>query len=179
MPEKFNVGGFSGSPLIDKDGYLIGILGGSSFDRKTGMPALYAISTKYLGAVLSKQQPLNVALVPIDVHITRIINEDGFKAGIHELRKLIETDSAYFVFDFSMENIAKIGDKLMQNGKHREAIKVYQLNKERYTAASPYLKLAQAYAMSGENKLARKTYQQILTLWPDNKEAETELTRLE
>ena len=177
-PDNLNVGGFSGSPLIDKDGYLIGILGGSSFDRKSGQSALYGLSTRYLQDVLRNKSQLNVPLIPIDMITKSIISQKGIKAGVNDLKKRIAVDSLHYRYDFSMEKINSLGDYYLENGKPEWATEIYKVSTERFRAAQPYLKLANAYVVSGNQKAAEKTYQRILELWPDNKEEADHLSKL-
>jgi hypothetical protein len=178
VSESFNLGGFSGSPLIDKNGYLIGILGGSSFNRKNGDAALYGISTRYLEKVLTNKQPLNVHLIPIDTVINSYIRKKGFKAGIKELRRMIETDSMHYKYDFSMENINRLGDRYKERGEIEKAIEIYKLSAERYSIPATYLKLADSYILANKKKLASDTYRKLLAKWPGNREATEGLHKL-
>jgi hypothetical protein len=179
MPDNLNLGGYSGSPLIDKDGYLIGILGGSSFNRRNGSPALYGISTQYLKAVLTHKQPLNVALIPINAVIKPIVLKQGFKAGMRELKQLLESDTASFTYDFSMENINRLGDEYKDELKLEWAVAIYKLNADRYCTPATYLKLADGYVLTGDKKRAVRVYNNVLKRWPGNKEATEGLSKLQ
>ncbi|RAW02213.1 trypsin-like peptidase domain-containing protein [Pseudochryseolinea flava] len=177
-PENLNVGGYSGSPLIDQSGFLIGILGGSSFDKRNGQAALYGISTRYLSDVLSKKSQLNVPLIPIESVIQPMIHTQGINASIRKLDAMLSDSISYFTYTFSMENISNIGDELAKTGKIKSAIKFYALNRKHFVTPYTYLKLAQAHALQGDKKKSRSVYKEILEKWPDNKEAREALEKL-
>ncbi|MBL0745672.1 S1 family peptidase [Chryseolinea lacunae] len=168
-PENLNLGGFSGSPLIDKDGYLIGILGGSSFDRKRGEPALYGISNRYLQDVLRHKKPLNVPLIPIDIITTSVISRKGLKAGVKDLRERMAVDSLHYRYDFSMEKLNSAGDYFIEQKKPKWAIELYKVSAEQFRATAPYLKLANAYILAGKRKWPGKPIARFLHGGPTTK----------
>ena len=56
---KEHMGGSSGSPVIDANGFLIGILSSGAMDNKTGKNVTIAVSTEYLYNVLHNKTALN------------------------------------------------------------------------------------------------------------------------
>src|SRR5260221_6393415 len=116
IPKGSNLGGASGSPIVDENGLLIGRLGGSSV-TKTGEGALYGISTNYLHKVLTNEKRLNVPLIPIsDVRKLEII-KNGISAGLKKFSRLKKKDANLFVYDFSAEKLNKLADDFMTDKK--------------------------------------------------------------
>ena len=174
-----NVGGASGSPIVDVNGYLIGILSGSSVNSVNGEPALYGITTHYLKKVLNQEQPLNVPLIPIGDVLMPIILKEGVESGIKAYRALTADENNYFVYDFSAEELNALGKDLLQSQKIEQAIRILQLSVDELPWLAPtHNLLGQAYGENGEKQRAIQSYERALALWPENDEAKKALEKL-
>lgn len=177
-PDGVAVGGASGSPLVDTNGLLVGILSGSAVARSTGEPALYGLSTAYLQKVLSHEPDINQPLVPLTEVLLPEITNKGIRAAIKSFEAIKADPDQYFYYDLSLESLNRVGDKLMEAGRLREAIAVYQLNLQELAWSPTYTKLGKAYIAKGKVKSAEKALRQALELWPENKEAASALESL-
>jgi hypothetical protein len=177
MPEGMELGGASGSPVVDKNGLLIGILGGSSMTQ-TGKPALYAISTHYLKDVLTHKQPLNVPLIPIGEVLKPEIKKLGIKAGLKKFATLKNDSKNYFIYNFASEEINALGDALLHEQKPDWAIAIYKLSITEFPFAGTYIKIAKAHLAKNEKDLAIEAYKKAIVLHPENKEAAEALKNL-
>ena len=178
-PPFANVGGASGSPIVDAQGYLIGILGGSSVNVENGEPALYGITTHYLKKVLNQEQPLNVPLIPVGDVLMPIILKEGVESGIKAYHALTADESNYFIYNFSAEELNALGKYLLQSHKIAQAIRVLQLSVNELPWLAPtHNLLGQAYGEKGEKQRAVQSYERALALWPENEEAKKALEEL-
>src|SRR5690606_21233408 len=171
MPQGMNVGGASGSPIVDKDGFLVGILGGTSVNKKNGGDALYGISTRYLQKVLNDTKPLNVPLIPINEVMKPEIDKNGIDAGLNKFKNLKGDPEYLFKYDFSTEKLNALGEDLLKDGKTDWAIAIYHLSISEYKLTSTYTKLGKAYLTSGQKEKAKEAYEKAIELWPENEEA--------
>lgn len=171
MPKDAQVGGASGSPIVDKDGFLVGILGGSSVNKKNGAGALYGISTHYLQKVLDNKKPLNVPLIPINEVLKSEINKNGIDAGLKRFKKLKRDSANLFKYDFSTEKLNALGEDLLKEKKTDWAISIYKLSLSEYKLTSTYTKLGKAYLTNGQKEKAKEAYEKAIELWPENEEA--------
>lgn len=82
-------------------------------------------------------------------------------------------------FDFQEPVLNELGYNLMNQGKVKEAIRVFQLNVEAYPSSSNvYDSLAEAYMRNGEKRLAIENYEKSLKLDPSNTNAAEMLKKL-
>jgi hypothetical protein len=178
MPAGANVGGASGSAIVDENGLLIGILGGSSVNKKNNEPALYGISTRYLKKILDKKLPLNVPLNPIDEMLEQEINRNGMKSAV-KLFKTLQTDpESRFTYDFTTEKINRLGEKFLKESKPQSAITIFELSLSEYELSATHYHLGNAYLALGNRKKARSSYERAIVLWPENSEAKNALAKL-
>lgn len=166
------IGGASGSPLVDSQGRLVGILGGMSVDPNNGEPALYGISTHYLKKVLTKAPHLNQALIPIGDVLWPIINAHGLEAALAHWRKLRTDEMRHFYLDLLPESFNRVGQTLLEVGRVDEAVTWLQASVEEdpWLSSSRRL-LAAAYAQQGKVEAARSTLETLLSKWPDDEAA--------
>jgi hypothetical protein len=174
-----NLGGASGSPIVDTNGYLVGILSGSATVKMTGEPATFGISTHYLKKVLENQTPLNTPLVPIGDAIKPIVSKKGIEAGLTYFAKLKRNTKSYFVYDYSIETINALGDEYLNTNRIDWALAVYNLSISELPMSGTYVKIAHAYLKKADQKSASDAYRQALKLWPENEEAKSALKELQ
>ncbi|NOT76200.1 MAG: tetratricopeptide repeat protein [Cyclobacteriaceae bacterium] len=171
FPKGANVGGASGSPLVDENGLLIGILGGASSDKATGEKALYAVSTRYLFDILDGKKPLNVPLIPFAEALRKEIASKGETAAMKKFGALKNDEMSCFTYDFTVENINSLGDEYLADNKTDLAIVVYKISAKELSFSPTYYRLGKAYEAKGNIGLAIESYEKAIKLWPDNKEA--------
>jgi hypothetical protein len=163
--------GASGSPLVDGNGFLIGILSGATFAKSTGGDALYATSTHYLRKVLQNEKPLNVPLIPIGEVLKLEIQKNGMDEAIKKFHALKALESNLFVYDFSLDAINAAGDYWLEEKKPEWAIALYNLSLAEFPYTRTYSKIAKAYLATGKKELARENYEKAIKLSPENQEA--------
>lgn len=171
MPAGANVGGASGSAIVDENGLLIAILGGATTDKNTNASALYGISTRYLKRVLEKEQPLNVPLIPVDQLLGEEINKNGIRSAEKLFRKMQSDPDNRFKYDFTCEKINRLGEKLMKENNADVAIRVFELSLSEYRLSGTYYLLGNAFLKLNEKQKAKTAYETAVKLWPENKEA--------
>ncbi|MDY8135959.1 S41 family peptidase [Aquimarina sp. 2201CG5-10] len=83
-------------------------------------------------------------------------------------------------YNFEDENeLNKLGYQFLNNGKVKEAIKIFQLLVSEFpNAYNPYDSLAEAYLIDGNEPLAIKNYEKSLKLNPKNINAEDHINKL-
>lgn len=166
------IGGASGSPIIDANGYLVGVLGGMSINEKDGSEALYGISTHYLKKVLDKAPHLNDALIPIGDLLWPIINTQGLEAALTQWKKLRQESLNHLSIDFLPETFNTVGIELIELGHHDRAIQWLQASyADNPWPRSTLTHLAAAYQKKGDKALAIQTYEKILKRWPGDEAA--------
>ena len=110
--------------------------------------------------------------------LSKTIAEKGIAAGLTQFQEL-KTKSADS-YDFSEEELNRLGYQLLGTGKRDEAIQIFKLNVELYPKAfNTYDSLGEAYMVAGNKELAILNYKKSLELNPENKGATEMLKRLE
>ena len=141
--------------------------GGSNIDR--------------IAAELAKilyNQPHVLPKMSIAEAMFKTVGEKGLDAAIAQYRELKPKQSD--VYDFSEEELNRLGYQLLGARKVDEAIEILKLNVEAYPAAfNAYDSLGEAYMTSGNKDLAIANYRKSLELNPKNTNATQMLSRLE
>ena len=141
--------------------------GGSNIDR--------------IAAELAKilyNQPHVLPKMSIAEAMFKTVGEKGLDAAIAQYRELKPKQSD--VYDFSEEELNRLGYQLLGARKVDEAIEILKLNVEAYPAAfNAYDSLGEAYMTSGNKELAIANYRKSLELNPKNTNATQMLSRLE
>ncbi|MDQ3473877.1 MAG: serine hydrolase [Acidobacteriota bacterium] len=108
----------------------------------------------------------------------KTIGEKGVAAGLAQFQDLkVKSANSY---DFSEEELNRLGYQLLGTGRRDEAIQIFKLNVELYPKAfNTYDSLGEAYMMAGNKELAILNYKKSLELNPENKGATEMLKRLE
>ena len=113
----------------------------------------------------------------VDV-ILQTITDKGLDAGVALYRDLKTKQNN--VYDFSEPELNRLGYRLLQSGKQKEAIEIFKLNVAEYPGAfNTYDSLGEAYMASGNTELAVLNYKKSLELNPNNSNATTMLKRME
>jgi len=177
-PDSIEVGGASGSPILDRKGRLVGILGGGAMSKLSGENALYGTSVHYLEKVLKEEQDLNRPLVPVGNWLENAIEQKGIEGGIHKFQKLKRQRKAYFDYDFSPEAINQLAIRYTKAGKLDFATSIYKLSLQELPLTGTWLALAKVYEHQQKVTAARQACQEALALWPENEEARRLLKKL-
>ncbi|HKG47343.1 MAG TPA: serine hydrolase [Pyrinomonadaceae bacterium] len=123
-------------------------------------------------------QPFEPPKISIVSVLDKTIAEKGIDAGIAQYRDLKARQSA--TYDFSENELNRLGYQLLRSGKAREAIEIFKLNVEAYPQGfNTYDSLAEAYTTINERDLAIQNYKKSLELNPNNTNAAEVLKRLE
>ncbi|RYU97727.1 tetratricopeptide repeat protein [Emticicia agri] len=119
------MGGASGSPILDENGRLIGIFSNGQLDVKTGERITYVNSTDYLKKVLAGVKPLNVNKKQITTYLDSLIQSVGVKKAMVRFENYIKTEKAYEAYELTYinyNNLIKIGEKLTNDNKPKDAV---------------------------------------------------------
>ena len=175
----YPVGGASGAAIVDKNGYLVGILGGSSVNLKNGKPALYGTSVNYLRKVLNHEKPLNIPLITMQDALYSTIIDQGIVVGLQKFKNLQHSKDSHFIYNFSDQSLNTLALKLFHQKNYQEALQILQLSlKENPWWSQTHLMIAQTYEKINEFNHAKKSYQKVLNLSPENEEAVNGLLKL-
>lgn len=170
-PAGLEVGGASGSPILDRKGRLVGIIGGGATSKLSGENELYGTSVRYLEKVLKGEVGINQPLVPISDWLEVVINQKGIEGGIRKFEQLKRKRKAYFSYDFSPEAINKLALRYAEAGKPDFAISIFKLSLQELPLSGTWVALAKVYNSQQNLAGARQACQKALALWPENEEA--------
>ena len=167
-----NIGGASGSPLIDAEGKLVGVLSGTSVSPKDGEDALFGISTHYLEKMLNRDKDLNQPIISIKDFLTTSIAKVGIEQTIQAYKKLKKQPDFYFNYFVSPEGINGVADQLLETGKIEDALKILALSEiEHGFFSDTYTLMGKVYLAKKEIDLAKEALTEALRLWPENEAA--------
>jgi len=108
--------------------------------------------------------------------ITHSFRQQGIERGTETYRELRERYGAAI---FAEPLLAEIGARLLNASQLDLAIPVFRLNVEAFPAsAATHEALAEAYLKSGDTPHAVESYQHVLKLDPDNRNAKEKLEKL-
>lgn len=164
-----NIGGASGSPIIDSLGYLVGILSGTSVSPIDGSNALLGISTHYLEKVLRGDSDLNKALVSIYDFFNETVEKHGFDKAVQSFEQLLASDDVYFQYSVSPEEINQLAKDQLDKGNVDNALTILQLSLAEHSFFSmTHALVGKAHLAKNEQQLAKKSIEKALSLWPEN-----------
>ena len=114
---------------------------------------------------------------PIDKVLYKAIAKDGLEAGVKHYYDLKKNQPDAYNFQEALFN--RLGYVFIQQGKFKEAIRVFQLNVEAYPSSSNvYDSLGEAYMRNGDKQLAIENYEKSLKLDAGNTNAVEMLKKL-
>lgn len=164
---------------MDENGYLIGILGGSSVSRKTGQSAIYAISTHYLQKVLAHEKDMNKPLVTAQELLLPVILSKGIKKAIGKYNLYYASHESRLQYDLESPSLNKLGQHLVSLNRPTDAIQIFELSIADFPwYYETYNLLASACIDAGKTKQAIKAYQQSIKLYPEDKTAQEAINKL-
>jgi CubicO group peptidase (beta-lactamase class C family) len=114
---------------------------------------------------------------PIDGVLYKTISTQGIDAAVKEYHDLKKGQQQ--AYDFGEQRLNSLGYNLMNQGKMKEAIRIFQLNVEAYPASSNvYDSLGEAFMKNGDKVPAIENYEKSLKLDPGNNNAVEMLKKL-
>ncbi|HSE37992.1 MAG TPA: serine hydrolase, partial [Blastocatellia bacterium] len=123
-------------------------------------------------------KPEPVALKPpIDRVLFKTITSDGLEAAAKQYYELKKNQPQ--AYDFQERHLNNLGYNFINQGKFKEAIRVFQLNVEAYpNSSNVYDSLGESYMRNGDKALAIENYEKSLKLDPGNTGAVEALKKL-
>ena len=113
-------------------------------------------------------KPEAVALKPpIDRVLFKRITSDGLEAAVKHYYDLKKNQPQ--AYDFQERHLNSLGYNFLNQGKFKEAIRVFQLNVEAYpNSSNVYDSLGEGFMRKGDKALAIENYEKSLKLDPGN-----------
>jgi hypothetical protein len=168
--------GVSGSPVIDVNGFLIGIYSTSTADPATGKNVSVATGTEYLKDVLSQKRDLNAPRKDYGELIMETVLREGTKEAIALYKTLISDPENYYIYNLRSANrngLRETGEKLMNLERFTDAVEILAFNvKVNPLYYHDYNLLAKACLLSGNKHEAIKNYKISTTRYDDQEENE-------
>jgi hypothetical protein len=177
--------GASGAPVIDANGYLIGVFSSLTTDNQVNKDVAVVISTEYLKDVLSKKPKLNEPKKDYSDMIVNTTLYSGPEAAINEYKRLTSYPQTYYFYNFrsaTRNGLREAGEKLLSLDQVDEAIEILKFNTEvNRNHFVNYNVLAKAYLRAGNKQEAIRAYRNSISLMNDQSvnEAFAELRKLQ
>jgi hypothetical protein len=177
--------GASGAPVIDANGYLIGVFSSLTTDNQVNKDVAVVISTEYLKDVLSKKPKLNEPKKDYTDMIVNTTLYSGPEAAINEYKRLTSYPQTYYFYNFrsaTRNGLREAGEKLLSLDQVDEAIEILKFNTEvNRNHFVNYNVLAKAYLRAGNKQEAIRAYRNSISLMNDQtvNEAFAELQKLQ
>lgn len=181
---KEHLGGSSGSPVIDTNGYLIGVISSSTADNKTGKAVSVAISTDYLLNVLNNKPGLNTPKKDYGQLILQTVLTHGTRKAIRQYNRLTKDPANYYIYNLRSANrngLLETGEQLIKMNRIKDAVAILKFNVKMNSGFFVnYNLLAKAYLLAGNKAAAISTYKLSTLKNSDEKwnEAFAELAKL-
>jgi tetratricopeptide (TPR) repeat protein len=168
--------GASGSPVIDVNGFLIGILSSVTTDPGTGKNVAIAVSTEYAKDVLRHKGNFNAPKKDYGELILQTVLKRGARQAIRQYTALTNNAENYYVYNLrsaDRNGLREVGEKLMDLKRYDDAVAILKFNVE----INPYYYhdynlLARALLLSGNKEAAIKEFRISTSLYNDQGENE-------
>ncbi|MEX1240207.1 MAG: trypsin-like peptidase domain-containing protein [Cyclobacteriaceae bacterium] len=176
--------GVSGSPVIDANGFLIGIYSTSATDPATGKNISVAAGTEYLKDVLSGKPDLNAPKKDYGELIMETVLKQGTEKAIQQYVSLTNNPQNYYIYNLRSANrngLRETGEKLIRLERFQDAVDILEFNvKMNPLYYRHYNLLAKAWFFLGNKEQAIKNYEISITRYDDREENEAfkELAKL-
>lgn len=109
----------------------------------------------------------------------RTLDSEGAEAAVELYRELREKESMSGSFDFGEWEVNTLGERLEAEGKIKDAIMIYELNRAFYPESiSIVLALGRLYEADKDTPAAIRMYERALEIRPDNAGAKARLEAL-
>lgn len=126
---KTHKGGSSGSPVIDANGYLVGVISGSAGSKAGNISVV--ISTEYLLDVLRKKRGLNAPKKDYGELIYNTVLKEGTATAIKQYQALVKDPNNYYLYNLRSPNrdgLRETAERLMAGGRNVEAVTIMKFN---------------------------------------------------
>ena len=111
--------------------------------------------------------------------LRQVLDEDGPEAAVARYRELREQTPMSGMFDFGEWEMNVLGERLRDEGRHDDAIAIYELNLEHFASSLSILfELGGLYEAVEDVDGAVGYYERVLEIAPDNARAQERLTAL-
>lgn len=168
--------GVSGSPVIDENGFLIGIYSTSAADPATGKNVSVAAGTEYLKNVLSQKHDLNAPRKDYGELIMETVLNEGTEKAIRQYNILTGNPENYYIYNLRSANrngLRETGEKLIDLQRFEDAVDILSFNvKINPLFYRDYNLLAKAWFLLGNTEEAIKNYKISTARYDDQKENE-------
>jgi hypothetical protein len=168
--------GASGSPVIDVNGFLIGILSSVTTDPGTGKNVAVAVSTEYAKDVLRHKGNFNAPKKDYGGLILQTVLKRGARQAIRQYTALTNNAENYYVYNLRSANrngLREAGEKLMNLKRYQDAVDILKFNvKINPLYYVDYNLLAKAWLLSGNKEEAIKNLRISTTMYDDREENE-------
>lgn len=109
------------------------------------------------------------------MEVLPIFETEGIDAGLKKLEEL-KIDDSYALREPEMN---RIGYRLLQNGKTKEAIAVFEINVAEFPDSwNTYDSLGEGYMIDGEMEKAIENYEKSISMNPDNENGKKMLAKI-
>ncbi len=164
--------GASGSPIIDANGYLVGIQSSAFGDTKTGKDVEIAVSTSYLQAFLQGKKGYNEPKKSVYEKLYAIFKREGVDVAIDTFKKMTVTKEDYFTYNLRIGNqeLSRLGSKLLETGEIKSAVKVFEFNVNMHPGWDAWNDLGRGYVLLKEKGKAKEAFEKSLKIYK-NEEA--------
>jgi len=117
--------------------------------------------------------------ITLAADLMQTIEKFGAEAAVARYRELRQQYYGTGAYDFSPESLNGMARPLVRADRSADAIVMLELNAEMYPEdAQTALSLGQLYAQAGERDKAIASYERVLSLEPNNRQARAALQRL-
>ena len=111
--------------------------------------------------------------------LRQVLDDEGPEAAVARYRELREQSPTAGMFDFGEWEMNVLGERLRDEGRHRDAIAIFELNLEHFASSVSILfELGGLYEAVEDVEGAIGYYERVLELSPENGRAEARLTAL-
>ena len=116
----------------------------------------------------------------IEDRVIRTVDADGLQAAIEDYRTVREAYNGSAAYNFKEQPLVEVADHLHQSGEYEAAAAISRLNLEFHPdSRQSKLRLAGAYAESGDKDKARQIYLELLKARPDDRRLKQRLEALD
>ncbi len=166
VPDSVFLGGASGSPILDRNGQLIGIFSNTRMDPVSGKKSYQINSTNYLKDILNKKTSLNQNLLPVSGIMDSLVVNFSVQTALAELKRLYDDHQTYYIVNLSWPDydaLKRIGENLLALQQIREAIIYFKGLLKQYPDNHFFiLPLAKAFQISGDLNKAKQLLTEAL-----------------
>jgi Trypsin-like peptidase domain len=174
--------GFSGSPVIDSNGHVVGVFSSTSYDPISGADVIVLTSMEYIRNVVEGKQDLNKPKEDYGKLILDTVLKKDAKKGIQQYETLTSDPKNYYKYNLrsaTKNGLLETGEKLIEFNRIQDAITILEYNvKINSGYFHNYNVLAKAYLVAGNKEKAIENFR-ISTKKFDSKEENEAFKELE